>query len=244
VPDSLVLAVAQPPCVPLDVGANAVAHAVLIRAAAARVMVFPELSLTGYELAAPVVEPDDPRLAPLVSVCAMTGTTALVGAPVAGPHIAMLVIDETGVRVAYRKSNPGAGEAGRFLAGPCPAVLVVDGWRLGLAICRDTGIAAHAAQTAALGIDAYVAGLVDHAHEDGIQQERALRIAAEHSVWVGFASFAGATGGGYASTAGRSAIWSPDGRLVDRAGPEPGGFARATLSRSGAAGRHQRGVQV
>jgi predicted amidohydrolase len=231
VPDSLVLAVAQPPCVPLDLGANAVAHAVLIRAAAARVVVFPELSLTGYELDAPVVEPDDPRLAPLVSVCAMTGTTALVGAPVAGPHIAMLAIDETGARVVYRKTNPGVAEAERFLAGPCPAVLEVDGWRLGLAICRDTGIVAHAAQTAALGIDAYVAGLADHPHEDVIQQERAERITADHRVWVGFASFAGATGGGYTDTAGRSGIWSPDGRLMDRAGREAGGLARATLTR-------------
>ena len=47
------LAVAQPPCVPLDVAANARAHAAAVRAAGARVVVFPELSLTGYELDAP-----------------------------------------------------------------------------------------------------------------------------------------------------------------------------------------------
>jgi predicted amidohydrolase len=233
VPSSeLRLAVAQPPCTAGDVSANVVAHAVLVRAAAARVVVFPELSLTGYELDAPLVEPDDPRLGPLVDACAITGTTALVGAPVAGPHIGMLAVDGGGARVAYRKVNPGTEEARRFRPGPCPEVLDVDGWRLGLAICRDTGIAAHAESTAALGIDVYVAGLVDGPEDDVVQEERALRVAAEQGVWVAFASFAGPTGSGYHQTAGRSGIWSGEGKLVDRAGREPGGLARATLARS------------
>jgi predicted amidohydrolase len=229
VPEPLVLAVAQPPCVAGDVSANAVAHAVLIRAAAARVVVFPELSITGYELDAPPLDPADPRLAPLVDVCAMTGTTALIGAPVAGPHIAVLAIDASGVSVAYRKMHPGAVEARRFAPGPCPEVIKVGGWRFGLAVCRDTGIESHAAETAALGIDVYVAGLVDHAGEDVIQEERALRVAADHRIWVAFASFAGPTGGGFSDTAGRSGIWSPDGTLVDRADRSTGAFARATL---------------
>jgi predicted amidohydrolase len=224
------LAVAQPPCTAGDVSANVVAHAVLVRAAAARVVVFPELSLTGYELAAPILETDDPRLGPLVDACAITGTIALAGAPVAGPHIGVLAIDGTGVRIAYRKVNPGESESERFRPGPCPEVLEVDGWRLGLAVCRDTGIAAHAASTAALGIDAYVAGLVDRPDEDVVQEERALRVAADHGVWVAFASFAGPTGSGYDETAGRSGIWSPAGKLVDRAGREPGGIAKATLT--------------
>jgi predicted amidohydrolase len=233
VPSSeLRLAVAQPPCTAGDVSANVVAHAILVRAAAARVVVFPELSLTGYELDAPLVEPADPRLGPLVDACAITGTTALVGAPVAGPHIGMLAVDAAGARVAYRKVNPGTEEARRFRPGPGPAVVEVDGWRLGLAICRDTGIAAHAESTAALGIDVYVAGLVDGPADDVVQEERALRVAADQGVWVAFASFAGATGSGYHQTAGRSGIWSAEGKLVDRAGREPGGLAKATLARS------------
>ena len=98
----------------------------------------------------------------------------------------------------------------------------MDGWRLGLAICRDTGIPGHASATAALGIDVYVAGLTDLPHEDVIQEQRAQRVAAEHGVWVAFASFAGPTGSGFPQTAGRSGIWSPDGRSVVRAGPHAG----------------------
>lgn len=119
----------------------------------------------------------------------------------------------------------------RFRPGPCPAVLDVDGWRLGLAICRDTGITAHASAVAALGIGAYVAGLVDAPDADSVQEQRAHRIAAEHGVWVAFASFAGPTGGGYPRTAGRSGIWSPDGRVVARAGRRAGEIARTSITR-------------
>lgn len=46
--EPLPIAVAQPLCVPYDVAANAAAHAAAVRSAGARVVVFPELSLTGY----------------------------------------------------------------------------------------------------------------------------------------------------------------------------------------------------
>ena len=219
---SLTLAVAQPPCVALDVAANALAHAAAVRAAGARVVVFPEMSLTGYELAAPVVTEDDPRLAPLVEACAETGTTALVGAPVEGPYIGTFAVDADGVRVVYRKVSTHADEGKRFRAGPCPETIEVDGWSLGLAICRDTGIEQHWADTAALGIDAYVAGAVDNFEDDAVATSRAERIATKYGVWVAFAGFAGATGEGYARTAGRSGIWSPDGAEAVRAGRAPG----------------------
>ncbi|MGS2618203.1 carbon-nitrogen hydrolase family protein [Micromonospora sp. LZ34] len=223
------IVVAQPPCVAYDVGANAATHAAVVRAAGARVVAFPELSLTGYELDAPPVDVDDPRLGPLVEACAETGTLALAGAPVRGGHIATLAVDATGVRVAYRKMWLGAAEAGRFSPGPAPAAVTVDGWRLGLAICRDTGIAEHAAQTAALGVDVYLAGVLEHAREAAVTPERAHRIATTHRVHVAVASFAGSTGGGYAEAAGGSAIWAPDGSVLARAGGEPGETAGTTL---------------
>ncbi|MFI7605978.1 carbon-nitrogen hydrolase family protein [Micromonospora sp. NPDC049366] len=223
------LAVAQPPCVPRDVAANARAHAAAVRAVAARVVVFPELSLTGYELAAPVVAEDDPRLAPLVEACAETGTLALAGAPVRGEHIGVLAVDAGGAAVAYRKMWLGEAEQRRFVPGDRPVVLAVDGWRLGLAVCKDTGVSEHAERTAALGMDAYLAGVVEAARDTAVPEQRARRVAASHRVWVAVASFAGATGGGYAETAGRSAIWTPDGVLVERAGTEVGGIARAVL---------------
>jgi predicted amidohydrolase len=231
--EPLTCAVAQPLCLPYDVAANASTHAATIRAAGARLVVFPELSLTGYELDAPAITAGDPRLAPLVEACAATGSLALVGAPVDGAtgrsHIAMMAVDGSGAVVAYQKLWLGEAEAERFSPGSCPSVLDVDGWRLGLAICKDTGIRQHAADTAALGIDVYIAGVLESAEDAARQDERARRVAADHHVWVAVASFAGSTGGGYSSAAGRSGIWSPGGALVAQAGPEPGAIARGTL---------------
>jgi len=231
--EPLVVAVAQPLCVPYDVGANAMTHAATVRSADARVVVFPELSLTGYELDAPAIAVGDPRLAPIVEACAEAGALALVGAPVLGEagreHIAMLAVDGTGATVAYRKVWLSTEESTRFTPGDKPAVLVVDGWRLGLAICKDSGVPRHASDTAALGIDAYVAAVLESADDAAIPDARARRIAADHQVWVAVASFAGSTGGGYAQAAGCSGLWTSGGVAVAQAGPETGAIARATL---------------
>jgi predicted amidohydrolase len=231
---ALSVAAVQPPCVSYDVAANALSHAATVRSAGARVVVFPELSLTGYELDAPAITVEDPRLAPIVEACAEVGSLALMGAPVngdhGGPHIAMLAIEGGGATVAYNKMWLGTAESHRFTPGAKPAVLEVDGWRLGLAICKDTGVPQHASDTAALGIDVYVAGILEPAEDASVLDERARRVATGHQVWVVLASFAGSTGGGFDIAAGRSGIWTSDGVVTAQAGPEPGAIAHATLN--------------
>ena len=228
----LTVAAAQPVCVPYEVAANAAAHAATIRSVAARVVVFPELSLTGYELDAAAIGADDRRLAPIVEACAESGSVALVGAPVRDDdgreYLATLAVDGTGAEIVYRKMWPHPPEPDRFSAGDRPAVLTVDGWRLGLAICRDTGVPRHAADTAGLGIDAYLAGALylpgEEAKRDGRMRDTAIR----YRVWSVLATFAGPTGE-FPETSGGSAVWAPDGTLVSQAGPEVGATALATL---------------
>jgi predicted amidohydrolase len=219
--EPLTVAAAQPPCVSYDVAVNAMTHAATIRTAGARVVVFPELSLTGYELDVQPIAVQDPQLTPIVEACAEARSLALMGAPVDGEagrsHIAMLAVDGTGATVAYHKMWLGTAESSRFTPGSEPAVLEVDGWRLGLAICKDTGMPQHASDTAALGIDAYVAGILESAEEAALQDERSRRVATDHQVWV------------VVHAAGRSAIWASDGVVTAQAGPEPGAIARAAL---------------
>ncbi|MCM6774850.1 carbon-nitrogen hydrolase family protein [Nocardia sp. CDC159] len=225
----LKIAVAQPKCVAHDVVANAVEHAQAIREARARVVVFPELSLTGYELDAEIVTPDDDRLAPIIDACAETGALALAGAPVSGPHIGVLGVDAHGATIVYRKVHLHGSESHRFVPGE-HAALEVDGWRLGLAVCLDTKFPEHAARTAELGMDGYVAGVVNADHEAELAGERARRVAADHGVWVAIAAFACPTGGGFDRTCGRSGIWSATGELLAEAGPEPGDLVWHTFS--------------
>ncbi|MEL6983005.1 MAG: carbon-nitrogen hydrolase family protein [Actinomycetota bacterium] len=232
--ETLAVAVAQPLVITDDLAGNAERHAELVDRAGARVMVFPELSLTGYDLAAAVVDPNDPRLAPLVEACAATGAIALAGAPTAGPdgdRLSVLAVDGAGARAVYHKVNLGGDEPGRFRPGPGPAVIEVDGWRLGLAVCKDTGVAEHATDTAALGVDAYLAGVCEHAVDAAVVGERAQRIAATHRLWVGVASFAGSTGEGYDPAAGGSGVWSPSAEVVDQAGTDTGQLVGAVFVR-------------
>ena len=234
---SLDIAVAQPAGAHQDLDLNARRHAEAIRAARARVVVFPEMSLTGYHFAAHPVDRSDPRLSSIIEACAATGALALVGAPVHAPgggvSIGMLAIDGEAAEVVYRKIWLGDDEIMHYVPGTEPRVIQVDGWRLGLAICKDTGIESHAAATAGLGIDVYVAGVLEHADDRDVQPARAARVTSTHGVWFAVASFAGSTGEGFIAAAGESAIWRPDGTPAARAGTGVGEFVVATLDGEG-----------
>ncbi|MEV7599335.1 carbon-nitrogen hydrolase family protein [Kitasatospora sp. NPDC089797] len=234
------VAVAQPVCAaagrPDTLAVNVGRHAEAVRAAGTRLVVFPELSLTGYDLAAPAVDPADPRLAPLVEACAATGALALVGAPVAEADgresIATLAVTGGGATVIYRKMRLHGAEHDRFTPGGEPVVLELDGLRLGLAVCADAADPTHAEQTAALGIDAYVAstlygpGAAQAERLDAHLRERTTA----HGVWGVLSTSAGASGE-FPETSGRSGVWAPDGTVAARLGPEAGALVRWELSR-------------
>lgn len=230
----LKIAAGQPACTAKDVRANALEHARMIRAAGAQLVVFPELSLTGYELDAEVVSPQDEELGDIVAACTDAESVALVGAPIEGEdgtaHIGMLRASSAGVEIAYRKSYLGGDEPARFAPGDGPVVIGLEGWRVGVGLCKDTGVEQHVAGMSALDPDLYVAGLVHFSDQRDMQEERGLKIARACRSYVAFASFAGSTGGGYDETAGLSSIWAPDGTLLGRAGIQPGEFTRAVLT--------------
>lgn len=229
----MAVAAVQPVSVLGDVAANAVAHAEVVRDARSRLVVFPELSLTGYTLDVPPLSTADAALGPIVDACREADSVALAGAPVEDRdgrrYIATLAIDSDGVVVAYRKVWLGDAEARCYQPGRERGVWSVDGWRIGLGICKDTGVRAHIEDIASAGVDLYVAGVVHRPDEIEVQDARGARIARRAGAWVAFASFAGATGGGYDQTAGQSCIWSADGSVVARAGAAPGEVAAAVL---------------
>ncbi|WP_030270270.1 carbon-nitrogen hydrolase family protein [Streptomyces sp. NRRL B-24484] len=230
----LAVAVVQPVWAGPDVLANAERHAHAIEKAEARVLVFPELSLTGYDLDAQPLAVDDRRLRPITEACRSTGAVALVGAPVRDAdgreYIATLAVTGEGTTVAYRKTYLHGPESDRFTPGEEPVVLTVDGWRLGLAVRYDAAVPQHAADTAALGIDAYVASAVygpgpdSRARRDAHMRERALA----HDMWVVLATAAGASGS-FAGTSGGSGVWAPDGAVVAQADPEAGRTVACTI---------------
>ncbi|MGY4103234.1 carbon-nitrogen hydrolase family protein [Nocardia sp. R16R-3T] len=220
------VAVAQPTTVLGAVADNVAAHAAAVRCAASDLVVFPEMSLTGYDMHAPAIAVDDARLVGLIEACREENTVALAGTPIQigsrGRGIGVLAVSGEGVEVAYVKMSLGEAEARYFEAGRTPAVMEVKGWRVGIGVCKDTRVGDHLERTAAQDIDLYVAGLVHAPDELGDLDARARRIAATYKVPVAFAGFAGPTGGGFAWTCGGSGIWDSTGTTVQQLGPEPG----------------------
>ena len=233
---TLSLGIAQPVSVLGDLAANVLEHSRAVLDLEARLVVFPELSLTGYAMNLMPVDPEDHALEPLVEACAMRNSIALVGAPTrptggARRRISILRVDRDGAEVVYDKMHLGGEEPHHYGPGDTPAVLEVEGWRLGLAICRDTGQPEQAAATTELGIDAYIAGVCESEEDREVQPRRSHRIINDHSVWVAYASFAGPTGGGFADTAGRSAVRDPEGNVRLQLGKAAGQRSLTILSR-------------
>jgi predicted amidohydrolase len=223
------IATAQPEVVAYDVASNAETHARIIREAGARLVVFPELSLTGYHLDAPAVSCDDSRLEAIRQACADADAVALVGAPIAeadGSYIATLSVDGTGVTVAYRKIHLHPPEDRRFTPGTAHVVREIGGLRFGLAICRDASLPEHAAATVRAGAQVYVACTLNSPADPRDARMRARAIT--HRIPVVLACGAGPDGpliGG-----GGSGFWRPDGTVIVQAGGTPGEVVVADIS--------------
>ena len=140
---SLIIAAAQSTSVPGDVARNVAHHLRFGTIAAergAQLLVFPELSLTGYELTiarSNAVRPDSPDLDPLRHLATHAHMTMVVGAPMLNDqdelHIAAFAIRPDGSVLTYTKEYVHQSEEGVFKSGPGgPALLVEDAllrWR-------------------------------------------------------------------------------------------------------------------
>ena len=241
------LGVAQTCPVRGDVSANLAEHLRLVRLASehgARVVSFPELSLTGYELELAdglAFSPDDPRLAPIADAARSHALTVIVGAPVRLEqrlHIAAIIFEPGGARSVYTKQRLGAfGESARrdgdvpppeasvFQAGALDPLVALDGKTAAVAICADVGLASHAARARERGVSAYLASMFVIPSEFADDASRLGRYASEHSFCVALANYGSRTGG--LAAAGRSSIWSESGELLVEMPPSGAGIAVA-----------------
>jgi predicted amidohydrolase len=235
------VAAAQLQAVPGDVAANVAAHVRLIgeaAAAGARIVVFPELSLTGYELDrlrdddALWLTTGDDRLAPLRDACRAQRIHAVVGAPLRDDGrriLAALAIDDGGeVAVVYAKIHLDEQESELFSPGDEHVVYEVDGRRLGLAVCADASMPGHAARLAALGAEAYLVGALFPAGRMERLLDQMTSRSRENGMYVALGSAVGR--GGHYTGIGGSGVWGPDGRAVVQLRDEPSGIAVTELA--------------
>ena len=219
----LIIAAAQSVSIAGDLAANIVWHQRFMQVAAeqgVQLLVFPELSLTGYErgLAAELaIAPDARVLQPLRDLAREVGVTAVVGMPIRLSEdspvlIGALVLGADGSLGIYSKQHLHPGEEVAFAPGTGGPALTVGADTVALAVCADFSHPSHAAAAAQQGAGLYAAGVL--ITENGYAPDTALLqgYASHHSMAVLMANHGGATGGW--ESAGRSAIWASDGSLI------------------------------
>lgn len=215
------IAVAQIASIKGDVDANITHHLQAMCTASERevqYLVFPELSLTGYEpeLAADLAfTSDDDRLQPLVEAAKTLNISIGVGAPFKSdglPQIGMFIIKNSGIIEQYAKMNLHPGEEVYFSKGDSHHFVSLGKQKIANAICADTNSPQHALACRRAGCDIYMAGVL--ISESGYAADAAVlaKTAKDTSMLVAVANHNHPTGGW--SAAGKSSIWSQEGLLA------------------------------
>ncbi|MEU8839721.1 carbon-nitrogen hydrolase family protein [Streptomyces roseus] len=215
------IAAAQLTCVPADLPGNTERSAALAaeaRAQGAELVVFPELTLTGYELDALAADPglwladaEDPRLDPLRSAGIAVAVNAALRTAGPLPALATLVYGADGSHVTtYAKQHLYGHEQGVFAAGGSPGRFTLGGIRFSLGVCYDNHFPEVTDSAAADGCRVHLASSL-YGTGDGIRELATVYpgIADEHSLYVVVANHVGPAGRW--TGCGRSAVWAPGG---------------------------------
>lgn len=204
---------------------NVRTHAIAIAAAAklgVSALVFPELSLVGYEpeLAASLaIAASDIRLVPLAELAALHRIHVTVGVPLATsglkPALGAILFTPDGFRRTYAKMHLGGSEPNFFAPGREPLAFDAGGQTIGLSICADSAAPSHPRTYAGLGATVYAAGVFLTAEWYATDAPRLASYASGHRMLVVMANHA-ASVGSYNSV-GKSAVWAPNGTLLAQA---------------------------
>ena len=241
---NLTIAAAQVASVRGKIDHNIATHLTAITTAARHgvsMLVFPELSLTGYErdLAAELaMTSDGPRLDPLRSLAVESRIDVVAGAPLRNgaekPSLGAIVFGSDGVTRTYRKMHLGVGERAFFAPGDSPLLQAVNGHAVGVAICADATHPSHPQWYAAAGAGIYAAGVC--LNEEWFQTDAAqlASYAPQHGMLVVMANH-GASVGTYTSV-GKSAAWSPRGEVLAQTSSTENALVIATSDGAGWSG--------
>jgi predicted amidohydrolase len=254
------VAVAQTCPVPGDVQANLDEHLQLARLAAevgVQVVAFPELSLTGYELALAnklAFAEDDARLSPLLELAKAQGTILVVGAPVrvgSSLFVSAFIIYPTGTTELYYKHHLGAfppsarcdscngtvppPEATVFKPGSRNPLIRFGDNLAAVAICADIGRPTHPQMAADRNADTYLASMFVIPSDFDGETSKLSRYAVQYRMMTALANFGGPSGG--LRSEGRSSIWSETGELLVQLEVNGSGIAVVKESPHGRSGR-------
>lgn len=224
---SIRISLAQVPVVKGDVTENLAQHIKMIEQSSlckADVVVFPELSLTGYELefAQELALSETSHVFEVLSQAAVDhNIIVLAGCPLkvtltlgrdAKPTIGAVICFPDGTREFYAKQYLHEGEGKHCSSGVVDYVFTVNGYRIALAICADFASPEHAQKARELGADIYIASAL--ISERGFEADAKMlsSIAATHGFPVLLSNHISTTGGWAAC--GNNTVWNASGERV------------------------------
>lgn len=214
-----------------DVAANVRRHLACIEKAAnvgAAVIVFPELSLTGYEpsIARQAALPlGSPHLDPLQAASDRLGIIVAAGLPLPTPkgiQIGMPIFTPSAPRQAYAKQRLHEDELPYFHAGASTSLIQAAQHRIAPAICYESMFMAHAASAKERGADIYLVSVAKTAKGVGQGHAHYPQVARELGLVVLMANCVGPAD--HFVAAGGSAAWDSEGRLLGCLDPHSEGM--------------------
>jgi predicted amidohydrolase len=204
-----------------EVGKNIEAHMKLALKAAeynASLVVFPELSLTGYELSIAselAFTIFDGRLKPIVSLAEEFNLIVVAGAPFRleeNLFIGAFIISPDNSVSIYAKHHVHSSEEKVFQSGYFNPGIHLGQEKASLAVCADLAHPIHAERASQSGSTMYLASVFitpEGYPKDARMLQKYARI---HKMVVLMSNYGGESGG--LSSAGKSTIWSDEGKKV------------------------------
>ena len=181
-------------------------------------IIFPELSLTGYEptlAQALAIHPNDPRLDDFQTMANAEQITIGVGVPTLNqprPYISLALFQPDQPRQTYSKQYLHSDEAAFFVGGQPTTGLIGDKNQVALAICYELSVPKHAADAYHNGAEIYVASVAKSVRGVDNASRRLAEIARQYGMTVFMANAIGLADGGVC--AGQTAVWHKDGHLL------------------------------
>lgn len=215
------IGVAQTRPVTGDIQANIENHETFIELAAsygAELIIFPELSLTGYEpslakeLATGIA---DSRFDPFQQLSDTKQITIGVGVPTKSPygiHISMMLFQSNKPRQINSKKYLHADEEPFFVSGDNLSGLKISGMSVALAICYEISVPEHAENASKCEAQLYIASVAKTVK--GVEKAitRLSEIAGKYGITVLMSNSVGMCEDG--ECGGRSAAWNNKGALL------------------------------
>lgn len=215
------ICVAQTRPIKGDIQSNIDNHKKLIDLAVAHgadTIIFPELSITGYEpeLAKELATtPNDSRFDDFQKIADDKQRTIGIGVPTKnerGICISMLLFQPGQARQTYSKKHLHADEKEFFVSGQNTSAVIDHNIKIAPAICYELSVPEHAENAFRNGAEVYLASVAKSAEGVAKAAANLSGIARKYSMTVLMSNCIGPCGG--FESAGRSAIWNKQGMLL------------------------------